>query len=79
MIIKESNFENGGEVDFTARYKEHGKGEGRMSLRKKDGSYEVYVHWFKGNTETTLCTSPKLNVCVGFANTILGTDDTVEG
>jgi DNA-directed RNA polymerase subunit M/transcription elongation factor TFIIS len=79
MIIRKEDFQNGGEVDFTAHYKEYGKGMGRMSLRKRNGNYEVYVHWFKKNIDEVICTSSSLKACIEFTNDILETNDEVEG
>ena len=63
MIIKQSDFENGGEVDFTAHYEKDGK-KGRLSVRRTAlGEYELYVHFFLNKTDEVLYTGT-LKDCV---------------
>ncbi|GAH10385.1 unnamed protein product [marine sediment metagenome] len=78
MIIKPSNFGNGGEVDFTAHYKE-GTKQGRASLRKQHGVYEVYVKWFFSKKDETVLHKGSLRGCVDFANARFGLNDIVGG
>ena len=78
MIIKPSNFDNGGEVDFTAHYKE-GMKQGRASLRRRrDGIYEVYAKWYLPKKNETVLHKGSLQSCVDWANARFGLNDTVE-
>lgn len=76
MIINPSNFGNGGEVDFTANYKE-GMKQGRASLRRRRGVYEVYAKWFFPKKNETVLHKGSLQECVDFANARFGLNDTV--
>lgn len=78
MIIKPEHFDNGGEVDFTANYRE-GMRQGRASLRRnRYGVYEVYVKWSFPKKEETVLHKGSLRECVDFANARFGLDDRVE-
>jgi len=74
LLITPSDFENGGEVDFTSHYKENNR-YGRVSLRQKDGWFEVYVRWFNDKTESILHKSQNLKDCVDFTNARFGLND----
>lgn len=83
MIIRPSDFDNGGEVDCTAHYSNDGVNKGRLSIRKNGDLYEVYVYWFiqeKGE----ILKSGTLKECVKYTNGIMaskyisGYHDTVE-
>ncbi len=78
MIVKPSNFDNGGEVDFTAHYKE-GTKQGRASLRRRrDGVYEVYAKWFFPKKSEAVLHKGSLQSCVDWSNARFGLTDTVE-
>jgi len=78
MLIKPEQFDNGGEVDFTANYRE-GVKHGRASLRRRrDGVYEVYVHWAFPVKENEVIHRGSLRDCIDFANARFGLDDRVE-
>jgi len=76
LNISKSNFENEGEVDFTAHHKEGNK-IGRVSLRRKNNRYEVYVYWFREKKEEILHHSEKLSDCIDFTNARFGLNDKV--
>lgn len=77
MIIKSSNFDNGGEVDFTAHYRE-GMKQGRASLRRCRGVYEVYVKWSFPKKNKSVLHKGSLQSCVDWANARFGLNDTVD-
>ena len=71
MKIKKEYLENGKEVDYTAHYRrERGYTfeEGRVSLRKKDGEYQLYVLWFQTREEEVLYHSKNLKDVVEWGN-----------
>lgn len=79
MLIKAKDFDNGGEVDFTAHYKEGAK-QGRAAMRKqKQGDrYEIYVHWFFPKKKDEVLHRGSLRECVSFANARFGLNDTAD-
>lgn len=44
MIIKPSDFENGGEIDCCANFR-HGERKGRLSIRRSGKDYELYIKY----------------------------------
>lgn len=66
-----------GEVDITANYALNVTPKGRLSIRKKDGSYEVYVHWYNTGEDEVLFTSNCLGEIVAFSNREGNADDIV--
>lgn len=77
MIVKPEHFDNGGEVDFTANYKE-GMRQGRASLRRRrDGIYEVYVKWSFPKKDETVLHKGSLHSCLEWANARFGLNDKV--
>ncbi|MBA7538715.1 hypothetical protein ES705_30992 [subsurface metagenome] len=77
MIIETSDFDNDGEVDFTANYRE-GMNRGRAALRRHDGIYEVYVKWFFPEKKEALLHKGSLQECLDFSNARFGFNDTVK-
>lgn len=77
MIIKPEHFENNGEVDITAHYRE-GKKIGRVSIRRRNGKYELYVHWYFPKGEEDILYSGALKECVDVSNARFGMDDVVD-
>lgn len=78
MLIKPTNFDNDGEVDFTAHYRDGAK-QGRAAMRKqKQGDrYEIYVHWFFPKKKDEVLHRGNLRECVSFSNARFGLDDMV--
>ena len=60
----------GREMDFTSHYHTATRKyiHGRLSLRKRNGKYEVYVYWFRLRKEEVLYSSDDLRDAVAFAN-----------
>ena len=73
MNIKKEYLEDGKEVDITANF--HWEGEtwerGRLSLRKRNGKYEVYVHWHRSGKEDILHTTEDLREAVAYENALM--------
>lgn len=79
MEIKKEYLENGMEIDFTANFTREGRiGRGRVSLRKKDNKYQVYVKWFNDyHGEEVIFESDNLKSCVDYTNSLFGYNDEV--
>jgi len=84
MIIRKEHFDNGGEVDFTAHFKMQGReGQGRVSLRRIAGLYQVYIRWYHSQPalgyrkEEILFQSENLQECIDFTNNLFGYEDEV--
>jgi len=72
MKINSSMLENGGEIDITANYhRDEVWNRGRLSLRKRDGKYEVYVHWYRDKREEVLYSSEDLREAVDYENMLM--------
>jgi len=92
MLVKPSDFLNGGEVDITANFNgpwgvarrpgHRTRRMGRMAIRRVGdglfyGDYEVYVKWHDTHEETVL-KAGTLQECVFFSNKAVGGMDSVE-
>lgn len=82
MLIKPSDFLNGGEADITAHYQSRAsRRTGRLSIRRVGfglpyGDFEVYVKWH-GTTDETVLKAGTLQECVFFTNKATGEIDEV--
>jgi len=73
MKLKKEIVEKGGEVDFTSHYHTDTRKyiDGRLSIRKRNGKYEVYVYWFRLRKEEVLYSANNLEDAVAFVNSEL--------
>jgi len=83
MKIREKDFENGGEVDIkVGRDNKVINLKGfRASIRKRDGKYEVYKHYFTSENfivEEILFRNENLKEVVDFSNKHFDMEDVVE-
>ena len=79
MRIKREHLDRGMEIDFTANFTRKDRiGRGRVSLRKRDNKYQVYVYWFiDKHREDILFESEDLKECIEYTNSLFGYDDVV--
>ena len=75
MKIKSEDFVNKGEVDITAHYSDKNQ-KGRLSIRRNENRYDVYVHWFRRKIDEMLHKGT-LEECVFFTNARVGLNDEV--
>ena len=70
MEIKREYLKDGREIDFTSHYHTATRKyiHGRLSLRRRNGKYEVYVYWFRLRKEEVLYSSDDFRAAVEFAN-----------
>jgi len=80
MKITKEDLEGDKEIDFTANFTREGRvGRGRVSLRKREGKYQVYVKWFIDmHKEEILFESKDLKECISYTNSLFGYCDVVE-
>jgi hypothetical protein len=76
MIIRPSDFENGGEVDFKANHRYRDK-SGQLSMRLVKGRYELYLIVHGTKEEMILFDSPSIHNVVEIANGLTGFGDVV--
>jgi hypothetical protein len=76
MIITADDFINDGEIDITAHFTDEKNKRGRLSIRKNDNKYEVYIHHHIDKDEEVLH-SGTLQECVDWTNARVGLNDEV--